>query len=429
MSNLRINTLAACLALSALTATSHAENWSRFRGPSGQGMSSESNLPIRWSPTENIAWKTAIPGEGWSSPVVYSDNVFLTSTTNEGHSCHVICVDRKTGRIRWNTRVFEQQTNNKRNENSFSTPTPTTDGRHVYAVFSSGKMVAVDLDGDVVWTNRDVSFYGHHGLAASPILYRDLVIMAYDGSSDGENNKVGWKIPWEQAVLLAVDKTSGETRWRGKRGLSRLGHVTPNVLRVGGVDQIISGAGDTVQGFDPASGRRIWSIYSQGEGVTPSIVVGEGMVFSCSGFEASTIRVIRPDGQGDVTDTHIVWEQTKGVPSLASLLYVDPYLYSASVDGVVTCFGAADGEIVWQGRIGGKHSSSPIYADGKIYFLSELEGESVVIRAGPKLEVLARNRLDETCKASMAASQGNIFIRSENHLYCIGPTSAVGGRD
>jgi outer membrane protein assembly factor BamB len=281
-------------------------------------------------------------------------------------------------------------------------------------------MAAVDMSGDIVWTNHEVKFYGHHGLAASPIVYKELVIMAYDGSSDGDNNKVGWKIPWEEAVLLAVDSASGKVRWRGQRGPSRLGHVTPNIFRHNGVDQIVSGAGDAVQGFDPSTGERIWSIYSKGEGVTPSLLVGDGLVFSCSGFEAPTIRVIRGGGQGEITKTHMAWEQKKGVPSLASMLYVKPYLYSVSDQGIVTCFVAATGEIQWQDRIGGKHSSSPMYADGRIYFLTEAEGETVVIEAGDKLKVLAKNRLDEKCKASMAASNGHLFIRTEKNLYCIG---------
>ncbi|MDP7014316.1 MAG: PQQ-binding-like beta-propeller repeat protein [Pirellulaceae bacterium] len=418
MKRIQISSVVLLFIGSAIVA--RAEDWPRFRGPSGQGVSTERDLPLTWTATQNVDWKTPIPGAGWSSPVIRGDRVFVTSTTDEGRSCHVICVDRKSGEIAWNTKVFDQELRKTRKENSYATPTPVVDDQRVYAVFGSGRMVAVDFTGDVVWTNHDVKFYGHHGLAASPILYDDLVIMPYDGSSSGENNRVGWKIPWREAVLLAVDKKSGKVRWRGKRGLSRLGHVTPNVLRVSGANQIISGAGDTVQGFDPVSGERIWSIYSQGEGVTPSIVVGDGLVFSCSGFEAPTIRVIRADGKGDVTRSHMAWEQTKGVPSLASMLYVKPHLYSVSDKGVVTCFRAATGEIVWQDRIGGKHSSSPIYAAGKIYFLTEAEGETTVIAAGPSLKILARNRLDEKCKASMAVSQGNIFIRSEKHLFRIG---------
>jgi len=397
-----------------------AENWPRFRGPTGQGMSSETGLPLHWSATQNVSWKIEIPGQGWSSPIVWGDRVFVTSTTDEGRSCHVICVDRRTGELVWNTKVFEQSIKKKRPENSYATPTPTTDGERVYVVFGGGGMAAVDYDGKVAWTCHEVDFYGHHGLAASPILVGDLVVMPYDGSSDGENNKVGWKIPWREAVLLAVDKVTGKVRWRGKRGLSRLGHVTPNVLHENGETQIVSGAGDCVQGFDPQTGELIWTIYSQGEGVTPSIVIGDGLIFSCSGFEEPTIRVVRTGGQGDVTESHITWEQKKGVPSLASLLYVKPYLYSVTDAGVVTCFEAATGDVVWQERIGGKHSSSPIYADGKIYFLTEAEGETTVIAAGGEFKVLARNTSGEKCKASMAASQGNLFIRSERHLLRIG---------
>jgi outer membrane protein assembly factor BamB len=408
-----------------LTASSlSAENWPSFRGPTGQGVSSEKNLPLKWSGTENVAWKTAIPGEGWSSPIVQGDRIFVTSTTKEGASCHVICVDRRSGKILWNTKVFDQKATKKRNENSYATPTPVTDGKQAYAVFSSGKIVAVDYDGKVAWMNHDVKFYGHHGLAASPILYKDLLIMPFDGSSNGENNRVGWKIPWTEAVLQALDTKTGKMRWRGLRGLSRLGHVTPNILRENGKAQIISGSGDAVQGHDPITGKIVWTIYSKGEGVTPSILVGDGLVFSCSGFEAPTIRVIRTGGKGEITKTHMAWEQKKGVPSLASMLYVKPHLYSVTDAGVVTCFAAKTGEIVWQERIGGKHSSAPVYADGHIYFLSEAEGESVILKAGDKFNVVGRNRLDEKCKAMIAISQGQLFIRTEKNLLCIGKPAA-----
>jgi len=404
----------------SFTSMAIAENWPGFRGPAGQGVSAETGLPVKWGKTEDVVWRTEIPGEGWSSPVIFGNRVFVTTTTNEGASCHVICVNRNDGKVLWNTKVFNQTPTKKRRENSFATSTPVTDGKNVYAVFSSGQIVALDNSGKILWTNHDVKFYGHHGLAASPILYNDLLIMPFDGSSDGENNRVGWKIPWKEAVLLAVDKSTGKVRWRGKRGMSRLGHVTPNILRENGTVQIISGAGDVVQGFDPKGGKLIWSIYSQGEGVTPSILVGDGLVFSCSGFEAPTIRVIRTGGKGDVTKTHMAWEQKKGVPSLASMLYVKPYVYSVTDAGVVTCFNSKNGELVWQERVGGKHSSSPVYADGKIYLLTEAEGETIILEAGPKFKELGRNRLDEICKASMAISNGRLFIRTEHNLICIG---------
>lgn len=398
----------------------HAENWPRFRGPTGQGVSTETGLPVEWSATENIAWKTPIPGEGWSSPVVFGENVFVTSTTDEGRSCHVICVDRRTGEIQWNTEVFEQVPQHKRDDNSYATPTPTTDGEMVYAVFSSGGIAALDMAGELVWENHDVSFFSQHGLGASPILCDDLLIMPFDGSSDGDDEKIGFKIPWDGAIIMALDKKTGDVRWRGSRGKSRLAHVTPNVIQSNGTTQLISAAGDAIQGHDLATGELVWTVYSQGEGVTPSIVIGDGLVYTCSGFEAPTIRVVRPDGAGDVTETHIAWEQIQGVPSLASLLLANDLIYAVTDTGVLSCIDAKTGEQVWKKRIGGKHSASPILAEGRIYFLSEPDGEAIVIEAGPEYKEIARNTLSEVCKASMAVSQGNIFIRSEHSLFCVG---------
>ena len=222
------------------------------------------------------------------------------------------------------------------------------------------------------------------------------------------------------AVILAVDKATGKQRWRGKRGPSRLSHVTPAIVRAGGTVQLVSSTGDAIQGFDPDDGTRIWSVYSKSEGVAPSNANGNGLVYTATGFEEPRIRVVRTDGKGEVTDTHIAWEQTKGVPMLSSLLLVQPYLYTVTHNvGVVTCYEAETGDIVWQERIGGKHSSSPIYADGKIYFLTEAEGESTIIEAGPEYKFVARNKINEKCKASMAVSQGNLFIRTEHNLICI----------
>ncbi len=397
-----------------------AENWPRFRGPTGQGVSTETGLPTTWSADENIAWKTEIPGEGWSSPIVFGDRVFVTSAAVEGKSCHVICVDRRSGEILWNTKVFDQVTKHKREENSYATPTPVTDGEHVYAVFGSGGIAAVDMEGKPVWTNEEIQFFSQHGLGASPILYENLLIMPFDGSSEGEDSLVGFKKPWDGAVLLALDKATGKEAWRGSRGLSRLAHVTPNILELDGKPQLVSAAGDVIQGHDPQSGKLVWTVHSQGEGVTPSIVLAEGLIYSCSGFEEPTIRVVKTGGEGDITATHIAWEQKQGVPSLSSLLYVEPYIYAVTDTGILNCFDAKTGEEVWQKRIGGKHAASPIYSEGKIYFLTDLDGETVIIKAGDKYEEVARNMLGEACKASIAASQGNLFIRSDKHLYCIG---------
>ena len=400
----------------AVSGTVDADDWKRFRGANGQGISEETDLPTRWSSTENVAWKTPIPGNAWSSPIVFDDHVLLTTTTDEGKDCRVICVDRRSGDVRWNKSVHRQEPSAKRAQNSYASPTPVTDGEKVYCVFSDGTVVAVDFTGQIVWKNTDVNFYSLHGLGASPVLAGDTLIMPFDGSS-GEEKTLGWKVPWDQAVLLAIDTSTGQTRWKGSRGESRVGHVTPILVDDG--RQVISAAGDRVQAHDVSSGDRVWSIYSQGEGVTPSPVIAEGLIVTSSGFEEPTIRAIRGGGEGDVTETHIVWEQTKGVPALPSFLYVTPHLYSITRDNILHCIDASGGEVVWLQRLDGGHSASPVYADGKIYILSE-EGVTLVLRPGPAYDEIARNELNEKCMASMAVSRGQFFIRTAENLYCIG---------
>ncbi len=407
-----------CLGLLLVTTTAICENWPYFRGPSRQGVSSETGLPPEWSGTENIAWKTPIPGQGWSSPIVWEDHVFLTTAAEEGASARIVAIHRSDGRILWNREVLRQDTKKKRERNSYATPTPATDGERVYAVFGDGSIVAVDFDGNTVWTYREIEHFSEHGLGASPVLYEDLLIMTYDGSSPDEQ-KVGWKIPWEGAVILALDKKTGEERWRGKRGLSRIAHVTANVLEEDGITQLVSAAGDRIQGFDIKTGELLWSAYAQGEGVVPAVVLGDRLVYTSSGFEQSTIMAVRPNGRGDVTDSHVAWRQTKGVPRIPSFLYRKPYLYTVTEAGIAMCLQAETGEIVWQQRIGGDHSASPIGADGLIYFLSD-EGGTTIIKEGSEFEVVARNSLGEPCQASIAVSQGQLFIRSTEHLFCIG---------
>lgn len=393
-----------------------ADNWTRFRGPSGQSKSTETNLPLNWSMTENIAWQTPIPGSGWSSPIVYEERIFLTSADEEGKSCRVICVNRLDGSITWNKEVHRQLTSKMREQNSYATPTPVTDGRHVYAVFFDGTAVALDFSGNLVWKNSDFKFYSLHGLGASPILAQGKMIMPFDGSSR-EEEKVGWKTPWQEAAILAWDTATGKVVWTGRRGDSRVGHVTP--ILVDDANLLVSAGGDRVQGFDVRTGQQIWSVYSQGEGVTPSPAIGDGMIFTSSGFEEPTIRAIRLGGKGDITNSHIAWEQKKGVPVLASPLLVSPYLYTISRDNILFCMEEITGQIVWQERLSGVHSASPVFADGRIYVLSE-EGVTLVLRPGNKYDEIARNTVDGVCKASMVVSQGNFYIRSSSNLYCIG---------
>jgi outer membrane protein assembly factor BamB len=422
----------ALLTLSATTSfltMAKAENWPRFRGPTGEGRSAETSLPLRWSAESNVVWKTAIAGQGWSSPIVWGDQVFITSAQEGGTKCYVLCLRRQSGAILWDKEVFEQVPRRKEGKNSYATPTPATDGEQVYAVFADGSIVALTTGGSVVWTNREVQYYSRHGLGASPILHAGLLIMAFDGSNpvsaagDYPNNtpeeRLGWQIPWDKAQLVALDVKTGKRVWTGRRGLSRIAHVTPNVLTDNGTTQIISCAGDAIQGFEPKTGDRLWTIYSQGEGVTPSFATGDGLIYASSGFEKTTLRAVRTGGRGDVTQTHVAWEQKKGVPTQSSLLYVSPHLFAITDGGIATCYEGKTGEIVWQERVGGNFSASPVSADGHIYFLSEA-GETTILETGPRFKITARNALNEKCQASIAVSQGHLFIRGERNLYCIG---------
>ncbi len=396
-----------------------AENWPGFRGPGRQGISAETNVPTRWSSTDNIAWKTAVEGQGWSSPIVWNDRVFVTTATEEGQSYRLICLDRTSGAIVWNNEILRQKPGYKQPDNSYATATPVTDGSAIFTLAADGTFAATSFDGKVLWRYREFEFYSQHGLGTSPILYGDLILAAFDYSSEGPDKLIGWQKPWDQSFILALDKTSGKVRWKGKRGMSRIAHTVPHIMKVGDSDQLVSSAGDVIQGFDLKTGELIWTAHSAGEGVVPSIVIGDGLVYACSGFGSSAIRAVRPDGNGDVTETHILWETEDDVPHIPSPMYVKPNLYTLTEAGVLRCLDGATGKEIWRQRLGGKFSASPVWADGKIYLLSE-QGKTFVAESGSEYKLVAENELGEKCCSSPAISQGNIFIRSEKTLFCIG---------
>jgi outer membrane protein assembly factor BamB len=410
------------LALFLFAAGLHAGNWPQFRGPNTQGHSAETNLPLKWSATENIAWKTELPGESWSSPIVWGDRVFVTTATDAGASCRVLALDRNSGAIRWNTELFRQPTGRKEARNSYATPTPATDGKLVYACCGDGSFAAVDFEGRVVWTNRDYPFYSQHGLGASLLLHDGILVMARDGSSDGQDRRLGWQIPWDRAYVLALDARTGKQLWKTPRGMSRISHGSPAVWT--GPDarpQVVSEGGDVLQGFDLKTGKRLWTSEVIGEGKTPSIVLGNGMAFTAGGWGGrDTIKAFKLGPTGDLKESNLAWEQRRGVPKVPSMIYVEPYLFAITDQGVASCINTENGELVWQERIGGAFSASPVAAEGRIYVVGD-DGVTTVIHAGPAFQVLAKNPLgEEAVQASPAISQGQIFIRTQRHLYAIG---------
>ena len=397
-----------------------------LRGPNGQGISTATGLPTQWSDTENIAWKCPIPGEGWSSPVIWNDHIFLTSATDGGKECRVIAVNRKDGEIRWNVPVFTQELRQRHDRNSRATPTPVTDGQRVYATFANGWFVALDFEGNIIWKNTELDFYSHHGFGASPMLYGDLLIAPINPSTrvEGEDRRLGWQLPWDRSYLLALDKNTGKERWRGKRGMSRISHSTPVVIQVDGKDQIVSMVGDVIQGFEPATGEQIWTVTNSGEPAVPIPAIGEGMVFMCSS-PSSPIIGIKTNGKGDVTDTHVTWQQRRNTPMTSSFLFVKPNLYVAADNGTFTALDPATGEVLWDHRLqGGRPDSSPIYADGKIYITTHDVGTTTILRpnADPKVpaEIVAVNEIGAMVQATLAIAGKQIFIRTDKELWCIG---------
>lgn len=423
--------LVLCLVWCGLLAVpAGAENWPQFRGPTGQGVSADPNPPLRWSATDHVAWKAEVPGAGWSSPVAWGDRVFLTTATDGGASCRVLCFNRADGKPLWDVEVFKQKLTRKEGKNSWATPTPVVDGERVYASFAGGA-AAVGFDGKIAWTNTDFPFYSRHGLGVSPVLYKDSLILPNDGSTQasGAEEYVGWQKPWEKGFVLALDKATGKVKWKTMRGLpTRISHVTPLVIDVDGQKQLVSPAGDYVMAFDPDSGERLWWARSDGETPVPSVVYGGGLLYTTSGWMDLAIRAVRPGGKterGDLTATHIAWTDKKGVPTMPSFLYVekpaggaDALLFGLKEDGILYCRDPKAGTILWQQRLEGKYSASPVLAAGKVYLQNEA-GKTTVIEAAREFKVVAENTVGEPCQASPAFSDGQIFIRSDKHLFCI----------
>lgn len=406
------------LALTGLAAALAAGDWPGFRGLR-EGVSDERGLPERWSATEGIAWRAAVPGAGWSSPIVSGNRVFVTTATEEGVSCRMLAFDRRTGALLWTTEAFKQKPTRKEGQNSYATPTPVTDGERVYAVFGEGGTAALSVDGRVLWTNTEHPFYSQHGLGASPILVDGLVLQPRDGSSDGEDKTLGWQKPWDRSFLLALDARTGRTVYQAKRGLSRIAHVTPAVVTVAGRRQVVSPAGDVVQGFEPATGRLLWTARSEGEGVVPSVVRAGDLVVTVSGFGDPAVRAYRLGGSGDVTATHLAWEQKKAVPMISSPAVAAGLVFVVKENGIASALDAATGAVVWQERLPGTYSASPLAADGRVYFLSE-DCETTAVAAGREFRRLGGGRLPGRCQASIAVASGRLFVRTDTELYAIG---------
>jgi outer membrane protein assembly factor BamB len=380
-----------------------SQDWPEFRGPTGQGNSDERGLPLVWSETKNVRWKVAIPGRGWSSPSILGDRVWLTTATEEGKSLRAISVDRNTGAILQNVEIFRLKSPGNLNaKNSQASPTPVLEGDRVYLHFGAYGTACITQSGEVVWKMRLDYDNGQHGPGGSPVIYDNLLILSCDGQ--------------DVQYVVALDKLTGKIKWKKLRE-GYQAYTTPLVVRLPAGDQVISPGAFRAVSYEPRTGKELWQVrYGDGFSNVPRPVYGNGLVFICTGFQQPSLLAVRLDGRGDVTKSHIAWTLKRGVSLTPSPLLVGDELYMVSDNGIASCIDAKTGAPYWQVRLGGNHSASPIYADGRIYFLSE-EGESVVIAPGKEFKALAKNQLDGPTLASMAVSNGSIFVRSQTHLY------------
>jgi outer membrane protein assembly factor BamB len=390
------------------------EDWPQFRGPTGQGHATERGLPLEWSETKNIVWKSPVPGLGWSSPVIANGRVWLTTVVESkdrrgrvSASLRALAFDVATGRELVNTEVFRLDDVGDLNpKNSRASPTPIIDGDRVYVHFGAEGTAALSTSGEILWTTH-LRYESQHGNGGSPTLYRDLLIVNCDGNGG-------------DAYVVALDTASGKPRWKtSRRRPADQAYSTPLVITVGQQDQLVSVGAYRAAAYDPLTGQEIWRVsYGDGFSNVPRPVFGHGLVFIATGFQTPALMAVRPDGKGDVTRTHVAWTITRGAPYTPSPLLVGSDLYYVSDTGVLSLADAPSGQVVWQQRLGGNYSASPVLADGRIYFQSE-EGMTTVISPGREFRRLATNRLDGATLASMAVSSGALFIRSHTHLYRI----------
>jgi len=385
-----------------------AQEWPQFRGPDGQGHSIERGLPIEWSESKNIAWKSPVPGRGWSSPVVVDGHVWLTTATQSGRdiSLRLMSFDAATGRQALDVEVFRIKNLALLNpKNSHASPTPIVEGDRVYVHFGAQGTAAVSTSGEVIWKAWQV-YETQHGNGGSPVLYGDLLIFNCDG--------------FDEAAVVALDKRTGKKRWRTLRPQPwSQAYSTPLAIRVEDRDLIVSVGAFHVVAYDPENGKEVWRVdYPDGFSNVPRPVYGAGLVFITTGFQQPSILAIRPDGKGNVTKTHVAWTLSRGAPLTPSPLLVGDELYVVTDAGIASSIDARTGAIHWQHRLGQGVSASPVVADGRIYFLDE-EGRTTVITPGKTYQQVSANVLDEPALASMAVASQSFFIRTVGHLYRI----------
>jgi outer membrane protein assembly factor BamB len=415
--------LAGSTALAASNPPAATDVWPEFRGPTGNGESTTTNLPLKWSETENVRWKTPIHGRAWSCPVVWEKQIWLTTATEDGRQLYAVCVNRETGKIDRDLKLFDIDTPQFAHSfNTYASPTPAIEEGRVYVTFGSPGTACLDTaSGQVLWQRKDFVCNHFRGAGSSPILADGRVYLPYDGS--------------DFQFLVALDKQTGKTVWRTERttnfrdlngegkptdnGDFRKAFSTPVRASFAGKTILISLASKALFAYDPASGQELWRVeVPQCHSGSARPVVDQDLIYFCAGFPKGELWAVRPGGKGTVTDPQVAWKVTRDVPLKPSVLLVEGLIYMVDDNGVATCLEAKDGAVVWRERIGGHFSSSPIHSGDRIYCFSE-EGKATVFATGRAFKLLAANELEDGFMASPAVAGKALFLRTKAALYRI----------
>lgn len=401
----------------AFAATSHAASeWPQFRGPSGDGRTGATDLPVTWSEKENVRWKTPLPGEGWSSPIIGDGRVWMTSSQNDGKSLRALCVDQQSGRLLQDVEVFKIESPEPIGSkvNTHASPTPVLDGGRVYVSYGTHGNACLDATtGKVLWRNQQLRlFHDNNGAGSSPVVYSNLFIVHCDGV--------------DVRFIAALKTATGEIAWGTKRskvitsgGAANKSFSTPLIAAIEGKPCVLSVAAHRVSAYEPATGKEFWGVDLPGNTIVPRPVVRDEVAFVCTGFPKPELWAIKLAGQGVVSEeTAVLWKYKKQVPQVVSPVIADDRIYTVSDSGILTCLQTATGQELFAERLGGSFSASPIVGDGKIY-LPSTEGTTLVLAATGDFKVLATNSLPEGCRASPAVAGKAIYLRTLGHLYRI----------
>jgi len=388
-----------------MSARGAEKQWPCFRGPTGQGIARGKKFPQTWSQTKNIVWKTKLSGKGNSSPVLWNNQVFITSASEDGKTRQLYCYNRNNGELLWKGQASVPEKIEKLYwKNSYASSTPVTDGERVIVFFGNSGIVCFDMNGELEWSKNVGTFTTTHGPGTSPVLYKDKVILIQD-QNRGES------------VFVALDKYTGELKWKQKRE-SVMGWSNPIIVRVEDHDELVYNGSHNVKGYNPDTGEEIWTLNGSTKEAVPMIVSGSGLFFSASGRNGA-IMAIRPGGKGDITETHLFWRNERGGAHVPSPTCYKDRLYMVNDTGVATCLDALSGKTVWRERLKGRFSMSPVLVGDKLFVVNE-NGLTTILKTGDIFEIVAQNDLAEETLSTPAFLNGRIYFRTASHLYCIG---------